>query len=268
MLVRCERCRAAFVVADSLSGPGFRVECGRCLFVFSPRLNSPSQGGPALIVKAIPAKPQRQWKGPLSAVLLLALAAAAFGFWRFRDPRLSSAAAARVAQGDALLLKDDLASLDAAVQLFTEAAHLAPRAALPEARRAFALLLESATQKSLNNADSTRLLQQGIAAAKAAITESPRDPAAQKAVALAYVLSGSPQEAAVFLKGDDSWTAYVRAISDPATAAAELAKIGLVRAEVDEAQLLLPASPRRAKEILTRVLQENPRHELAQILVK
>lgn len=268
MLVRCERCRAAFVVDGSLSGPDFRVECGRCHLVFSPRLNSPSRGEPALAVKAVPPKAQRQWKGPLSALLLLAVAAAGIAFWRARNPRLSAAAAARVAQGDALLLKDDLGSLAGAVQLFTEAAHLAPHAALPEARRAFALLLQSATQKSLEDPDSTRLLQQGIAAARTAIAESPRDPAARQAVALAYVLSGSPREAAALLEGSDSWTSYLRAISDPATAEAALSKVALVRAEVDEAQLLMPASPQRAKEILTRVLQENPRHELARRLMK
>jgi predicted Zn finger-like uncharacterized protein len=268
MLVRCERCRAAFAVPDGLSGPGFRVECGRCLLVFSPRQDGASPDAPALIVKAVPPKAQRQWKGPLSALLLLAVAAAGFAFWRFRNPHLSKAAAARIAQGDALILKDDLASLDGAVQLFTEAAHLAPRAALPEARRAFALLLESATQKSLNDPSATRLLQQGIAAAKAVIAESPRDPAAGQAVALAYVLSGSPQEAQAYLRGNDSWTDYLRAISEPSTARAALEKIGLLRAEVDEAQLLLPVSPQRAKEILTHVLQENPRHELAQRLMK
>ncbi|HEX4384725.1 MAG TPA: MJ0042-type zinc finger domain-containing protein [Myxococcales bacterium] len=264
MLVRCERCRAAFTVQDGLAVPGFRVECGRCLLVFSPRLSTPERDGPALVVKAVPPKPQRQWKGPLSALLLLAVAAAAFGFWRLRNPRVSKAAAARIAQGDALLLKDDLASLDGAVQLFTEAAHLAPRAALPEARRAFALLLQSATEKALDNPDSTRLLQQGIAAAKAAIAESPRDPAARQAVALAYLLSGSPQEAAPFMQSNDLWSNYLRAVGD----AKALEQVALVRAEVDEARLLMPASPQRAQEILARVLQENPRHELARSLAK
>src|SRR6202012_2549611 len=98
-------------------------------------------------------------------------------------------------------------------------------------------------QRSLNNPDSTRLLQQGIAAAKTVIAESPRDPAAQQAAALAYILEGSPQEAGKFVAGRDPWSNYLRATGDPAA----LAKVGLLRAEVDEAQLLLAASPQRAK---------------------
>jgi predicted Zn finger-like uncharacterized protein len=276
MLVRCERCKAAFVVQDGLAAPGFRVECGRCLFVFSPEASDQRNDGPALQIKVLPPKKQSQWKAPLAAILILALAAGGFAFWRLRRPRLSDAAAAKVAQGDALLLRDDLVSLEGAAQLFTEAAHLAPHVALPEAQRAFALLLESSSQRALQNpAASTRLLQQGIAAAKTALSESPREPAAQRAMGLAFVLSGAPQEAARFLSGGDPWTAYVRAaaVTEPARAIAALEAArklepGLLRAEVDEAQLLFVAQPQRARELVSHVLLENPRHELARRLAK
>jgi len=264
------------VVQDGLAAPGFRVECGRCLLVFSPQTGDPRIDGPALVVKVLAPKRQGQWKALLAAVLVLALAVGAFASWRRRTPRLSKAAAARVAQGDALLLRDDLGSLEGAAQLFTEAAHLAPHVALPEAQRAFALLLESSSQRALQNpAAATRLLQQGIAAAKTALSESPRDPAAQRAMGLAFVLSGAPQEAARFLSGGDAWTGYVRAaaLTEPAQAvaafeAAQKLEPKLLRAAVDQARLLLLARPVLAKELLSRVLVENPRHELARLLAK
>ena len=62
---------------------------------------------------------------------------------------LSRGATERMERGRALVLHDDLHSLEQGAALFAEAARLAPGEAGPEAERAFALLLQAATHKDL-----------------------------------------------------------------------------------------------------------------------
>jgi hypothetical protein len=276
MLIRCEKCRALFSLPDVLAAK--QLECGRCKFVFA----LPERGAP----KVAPAKPGQRplaqpkgfdWQAPALLGIAVGLLLFAFFLWRSRAPHLTKAAAARIAQGEKLLLKDDLASLDQAAQLFTDAAHLSPRMALPEAQRALALLLQSSTRTQLQDPAATRYLQQGVAAARTAMKESPLDPAVLRAVALAQVLSGSQKDAAQTLQGagSDAWTEYVRSTAAPeadgALAALDHARKlqpQLLRAEVDEARLVSATAPQRAKDLLSHVLSENPKHELAQRLSK
>src|SRR3954447_6656633 len=96
MLVRCERCRAAFAVPDALRGrQGLQVECGRCLLVFQPRFEK-DRSDPALLVRTIP--PERKsrlagWRTALAAAAVLALLGGGFAqYWRTRPPRLTKAA--------------------------------------------------------------------------------------------------------------------------------------------------------------------------------
>jgi hypothetical protein len=293
MLIRCEKCRALFSLPETVgehAGAGFAgdgqgpkggalmVQCARCQLVFPvPERRGSSAAKPAPVPSNVTQRRSRGWQAPALLAVAVALLIFAFLEWRSQQPHLTQAAAARLEQGEKLLLRDDLASLDQATKLFTDAAHLAPRVAQPEAERALALLLQSQTRTQLQDPAATRYLQQGVAAARAAVREAPRDPIVLRAVALAQALSGAPEDATRTLDSvaSDAWVEYVRATAatEPQSALAALdaalkLQPQLLRAEVDEARLLLPAAPQRAKDLLGHVLSENPRHELAQRLAK
>jgi tetratricopeptide (TPR) repeat protein len=211
--------------------------------------------------------------------------------------------AARVEKARATLLRDDAASLEQAAALFTEAARLAPGAAMPEAERAFALLLQAAADKDLADRleaagkdaagereaharDATRLLQQALAAAKAALDDDPDNPAALRAMALHAALTGGSDHGmlrrAEVLAPRDPWIKYTRAaaaLAGPASrerqdralallSQARQAEPRMLRVQVDAAGISVDrqeAGP--ARELLGRVLQENSRHERARRLL-
>src|SRR5439155_16235952 len=101
---------------------------------------------------------------------------------------------------------DDTRSLEDATRLFTEAARSAPGRALPEAERAFSLLLRAAAHKDLyervpaperdeEGRAAARLLQQGAAAARQAFAEDKDDVAALRAMAFAEAIDGTEDRA-------------------------------------------------------------------------
>src|SRR5205814_2337002 len=126
---------------------------------------------------------------------------------------LPAEAQARMEKARDRLLRDDSASLAQATALFTEAARLAPGESAPEAERAFALLLQAATHKDLASRigallkenppepdrlaqereqhalAATRRMQEGLAAARAALEDDEQDPVALRATALHAALT-------------------------------------------------------------------------------
>lgn len=296
MWIRCQGCQALFALQDGLSSGGkFQVECGRChlLFEVSPaRGHRPPRDLAELPPPPRPAPAWRLWAvaGAAAALLLGA------GLWLRSRSRLPREAVTRVEQARELLLLDDARSLEKATALFTEAARIAAGEAGPEGERAFALLLHGAAWKDLADrlenvpaaapereryaADSERLLQSGLAAAKAALEEDPDDPAALRALALhAAALGVSDQGALERARRNgpgDPWLALVSGLQlrrEPAKAMEALnearrADPRLLRADVELAALSMDQrKPISARKALARVLQANPEHERARRLL-
>lgn len=246
---------------------------------------------------------RRRLRWALGALSLLALAVLGLGL-RARFLGMPREAAARVEKARELLLRDDDKSLIQATALLTEAARMAPGEARPEAERGFAMLLQAAARKDLAERlavaqrdagtqagqmaieretyanEGTRLLQHGVAAAKAALDEDPHDEAALRALALHAALSGDSDKGALAeaekLAPYDPWLHYVKAVSSrrsPDAALAELALLRqaeprLLRAQVEQAALSMDRQePGPARAVLGQVLQANPRHERARRLL-
>jgi hypothetical protein len=246
---------------------------------------------------------------------VLALGALAFVATRAHLGGVSRASQARIERAQQKLLRDDLASLQESTALFTEAARLSPGEARPEAERAFALLLQAATHQDLARRIQTaiqsppagaaappqllqekmphvgselRLVQEGLAAARAALEDDREDPVALRALALHAALTGAsdkgeqPLEQAARLSPGDPWISYTRAAlllsgqpsrekQDGALAALAVARQTeprMLRAKVEVAAISLDrgeAGP--ARLVFSQVLQENPKHERAQRLL-
>ena len=222
---------------------------------------------------------------------LAALVLGALGF-HARFAGLPREAASRVERARELLLRDDTRSLVHATALFTEAARIASGEAMPEAERGFAMLLQAAAfqdlavrlekdpaasvERAAYLRESTRLLQHGSAAAKAALEEDGEDPVALRAVALASALASAPDngalEKAARLAPQDAWVLYVKAVAqrkDPdaartALSQARKAEPRLLRAQVELAGISADKQePGPAREALAKVLQDNPSHDRA-----
>lgn len=317
MLIRCQQCRATFSLQDgvALGAGSFKVECGRCLHVFaaaapektppppSTPAPRPATSGPVEAIagelakapqaphSALPAPPKpaaRSLKPALWASAALLLALAAFTVTRAHLAGVSRATQARMQKARATLLRDDLQSLQEAAALFTDAARRSPGEAQPEAERAFALLLLGGTHLALADHGELRFLQEGLAAAKAALEDDAGDPVALRALALHAALTGAKDEGAAPLDRAaqrapaDPWIGYTRAallLSGPpsreaqdaalaALAVARQAEPRLLRAQVEVAAIVAgrgEAGP--ARLALAQVLQQNPKHERAQRLL-
>lgn len=221
----------------------------------------------------------------LLAVIALAIAAGVVLYRR----GLPRAVEENLRQGREKLLLDDEKSLQEATKLFTEAVRVAPGNAVAEAERAFALLLQASAHKDLamrvpqrdeENRAAARLLQQGAAAARQAIEDDQNAPAALRAIALAEALSAAPEPAAAHAEQaeraapGDPWALYAKAAAAAAgrardraiqaLSAARQAEPRLLRADVDLAGFAIDGGdPAGARELLQRVLRNNPQHERA-----
>ena len=241
-------------------------------------------------------------RGGAVAIAVLALAAA-IAFLAFGRPRGSREAAAKAGEAMEALLLDDDKALEQAGALFGEAARLAPAY---EADRAFALLLRGSAQQDLAERleplsrtdpalvaereallrEGARLVQEGSAAAQAALERAPEDLAGLRAMALSAALtSGNPARwledaqrkapgdplvsvaaAAAALAGGHGGEAQDRALA--ALSAARAAQPRLLRARVDAAALALDRRDLApARQELQGVLEANPRHERAKRLL-
>jgi predicted Zn-dependent protease len=198
-------------------------------------------------------------------------------------------------RGNEILLRDDTRSLQEATKLFTDAARAAPGQAVPEAARAFALLLQAKAHKDLaprlpeaqreeQEKVAAKLLQQGAAAAREALGEDQEAPAALRASALAEALHGKGVEAETHadqadrLAPGDAWTQYVKGASAAAAhkrdravqalASARQLEPRMIRVDVDLAGISLESGDAAgARVLLERVLKENPKHERARRLL-
>ena len=243
----------------------------------------------------------------------VALAALAFGVTRLHLGGLSRAAKQRMEKAREKLLRDDLQNLQEAAALFTEAARLSPGEPRPEAERGFALLLQAATHRDIaDRIDAAvrgaspdqagqllqekaphvraqlRLLQEGLAAARAALEEDAGDEVALRALALHAAVSGTPEKGAQPLEQslqrsrEDAWSSWTRAAlllsgspsresQDRALAALEVAQKAeprMLRAQVEVAAISIDrGESHAARALLDRVLKENPKHERAQRLL-
>ncbi len=238
----------------------------------------------------------------LAVLAIIALVA----FFVLNRPRVPSEAAAKAEQARAALLLDDDASLEQAASLFGEAAKVSPGAPSFEADRAYALLLRgsalqdvaerleplartspSATaERETDLREGGRLVQEGAAAAQAALEQARDELPALRAMALAAALtSGSPQhwlEAADRHGPDDPLVAYARATAElaggrtgeaqeralSALTAARQAEPRLLRAQVEAAVVALDRHDlAAARQSLQGVVEANPRHERAKRLL-
>jgi hypothetical protein len=264
--------------------------------------------------EAPPPLPKRRiW--PWLLVGAVAIALLAFVATRAHLGGVSRESQARMERARQKLLRDDLGSLQESAALFTEAARLSPGEARPEAERAFALLLEAATHQDLARriqaaiqtspagaavppqllqekmphvGGELRLVQEGLAAARAALEDDREDPVALRALALHAALTGAPErgaqplDQAARLTPGDPWVSYTRAAlllsgqpsrekQDGALAALAVARQAeprLLRAQVEVAAISLDrgeAGPARLG--FSQVLHENPKHERAQRLL-
>ena len=322
MLIRCQSCQALFSLQDGVAaaGVGFKVECGRCLNVFEanapPRI-LPERANTPTVQRPVPpdpglGTPSRDTLGRVSregvpkkrrtGLWVAVGAVVALGIALLAELGLGGLprrAQERIEKARLLLLRDDRTSLEQATALFTEAARMAPGEAGPEGERAFALLLQAAAQKDLAGRVSkdegeeltrkaTRSMQEGLAAAKAAVEDDREDSFALRAMALHAALAGAPELGLVSLHRaeivapQDPWIAWTRAalaLSGPparekqdralaALAVAGQAEPRMLRAQVDVAAISLDRQePDPARNVLTRVLKENPQHERAKRLL-
>jgi tetratricopeptide (TPR) repeat protein len=204
---------------------------------------------------------------------------------------LGSSAEERMRKGHEILLRDDTRSLQEATKLFTDAARASPGQAVPEAERAFALLLQAKAHKDLSvrlldaqrdeqEKAAAKLLQQGAAAAREALGEDQEAPAALRAAALAEAISGKADQAEAHAEQadraapGDPWTLYVKGAAAAAgqkrdravqeLSAARQIEPRLIRVDVDLAAISLDAGDRAgARALLEKVLKDNPRHDRA-----
>jgi hypothetical protein len=241
------------------------------------------------------------------AVALVVVTVAALSSWFILNRTgFSRDAAAKAREARAALLLDDDASLERAASLLAEAARAAPGNAALEADRAFALLLRGsakrdiaerrdtaarsdpsmAAEREANLRDGAQLVQEGAAAARAAVDRAGDDVAALRTMALAAALtSGNPHqwlEPAARKGKDDPLVDYVRAVAElaggrdgeaqdraaAAFAAARRIEPRLLRAQVDAAALALDRHDlAAARQHLQAVLEGNPKHERAKVLL-
>ena len=225
------------------------------------------------------------------AVLLGALALALTAFIAVRERGHASTVEEMLRRGRELLLRDDRRSLEEATKLFTDAVRVAPGQAVPEAERAFALLLQAASAKDLarrvapperekQERDAARLLQQGSAAARQALSDDKEEPLAMRAAALGAAVEGKADEAAVQAAQaegaapGDPWVLYVKGaaaaaaqkqdLAVQALSAARQAEPRLLRVDVDLAGIALDGGDAQgARALLVKVLKENPQHDRA-----
>jgi predicted Zn finger-like uncharacterized protein len=326
VLIRCQNCQAIFSLQDGLaaSGAKFKVECGRCLQLFEaaapkralaghpakaplqmPRVPARKPEPPAAVVRSVFERAllrvvtwRRRWIQIAIAVVSASALVVAATHWR-RFAGIPREAEMRLEKARQKLLRDDLQSLEQAAALFTEAARIASGEAVPEAERAYALLLQAATHKDLADRlesaerephvrSANKLLQDGAAAAKAALEEDGDEPGALRAMALYCALANAPERGLRYLdaaekKGPPSaLNAYTRAAltlsgapsrerQDRALAALALARQAeptLLRAQVDMGAIALDRQePGPARAALAKVLEQNPQHERARRLL-
>jgi tetratricopeptide (TPR) repeat protein len=321
MVIECSRCHAIFSLQEGVAaaaGAPFSVECGRCHVVFevvAPQAAAASPAPEAPIAPAVVAvePPEAPLAHTVSAeaeapapapsiaadrasrarwpVLLGILAlASVVGIALHRRERVRELDE-KVRQGRERMLLDDKRSLEDATKLFTEAARSAPGRALPEAERAFSLLLQAAAHKDLydrlpaperdeQGRTAARLLQQGAAAARQAFADDKDDVAALRAMALAQAVAGTADRAVAHAEQAeraaprDAWVLYAKAAAAKASRSHEKAIQALsearqvepkmLRADVDLADISLDrGDPAGARELLERVLRRNPQHERA-----
>ena len=234
---------------------------------------------------AAPRWRRRGWLLVAAAALVLA------AFAVLREWGHASSVEEKVRRGRELLLRDDNRSLEEETKLFTDAARAAPGQAVPEAERAFALLLQAAAAKDLarrltpperdkQEREAARLLQQGAAAALQGLSEDQHEEVALRATALAEALGGKAEEAAAHAEEAergapaDPWTLYAKAAAAAAghlqnsavqalSAAREMQPL-LLRADVDLAAISLDGGDTAgARTLLEGVLRRNPKHERA-----
>ncbi|HUJ29631.1 MAG TPA: hypothetical protein VLW85_26615 [Myxococcales bacterium] len=235
----------------------------------------------------VTARRRRRIRWAAGVALVAALTLLGLGL-RQRFLKLPPQAQARIDKARELLLKDDPGSLQEATALFSEAARLAPGEAMPEGERGFALLLQAAAQSDLamrllaaqkqQEGDelqraATRLLQHGIAAAKAALEDDPDDEAALRAMALGAALTNAADPGPLDrLSPQDPWALYVKAVSQRKSPDAALATLAqarqaeprMLRAQVEIAALAMDRQePGPAREALGQVLQANAQHDRA-----
>ena len=240
--------------------------------------------------------------GAVAAVALLSIAAVVT-IVALGRPRAARDGRAKADQAMEALLLDDDKSLELAAALFGEAARFRP---VVEADRAFALLLRGSAQQDLAERlepisrtdravaaeregllrEGARLVQEGSAAAQAALDHSPEEISALRAIALSSALtSGNPArwlDPAVKIAPDDPLVSLVRATAALAggrtgeaeeralsfLAAVRSAQPRLLRARVDAAALALDRHDlASARQGLQAVVQANPRHERAKRLL-
>jgi len=324
MVIECSRCHAFFSLQEGVvaaAGAPFSVECGRCHAVFEvvpPQAAAASPAPDAPVVPVVPvvvaveppelplvqtgvAEPEAP--GQITSVAadrasrarwpvllgILALASVA-GIALHRRERVRELDE-KVRQGREKMFLDDTRSLEDATRLFTEAARSAPGRALPEAERAFSLLLRAAAHKDLyervpaperdeEGRSAARLLQQGAAAARQAFADDKDDVAALRAMAFAEAVTGTAERAVAHADQAeraaprDAWVLYAKAAAAKANRAHEKAvqalsearqiEPRLLRADVDLADISLDrGDPAGARELLERVLRRNPQHERA-----
>ncbi len=272
---RDERRATADELAFALDPPGPKLQID-----LGPRSSAPPSLRP---------KPKaRSLKTALFLLAALLLAGGAFVATRARLAGLSRTAQVRMLEARRKLLRDDVQSLQEAAALFTKAARQSPDEAEPEGERAFALVLLGGTHLALADHAELRFLQEGLVAAKAALQDDAGDAAALRALALHAALSGTPDQGAGPLDQAarrapaDPWIPYTRAelllASSPtreareaalaALIAARLAEPRMLRAQVGAAAIAVERGEAAAARLeLTRVLQQNPRHERAQRLL-
>ena len=257
-----------------------RATADELAFALDPPGPKPAARGPRPAARGL--------KPALFLLAALLLAAGAFVATRARLAGLSRAAQVRMLEARRKLLRDDVQSLQEAAALFTKAARQSPDEAEPEGERAFALVLLGGTHLALADHAELRFLQEGLVAAKAALQDDAGDAAALRALALHAALSGTPDQGAGPLDQAarrapaDPWIPYTRAellLASPpmreardaalaALIAARLAEPRMLRAQVGAAAIAVERGEAAAARLeLTRVLQQNPRHERAQRLL-
>lgn len=229
---------------------------------------------------------RRRWITGAVALVVAAVAAVVL-YQRGRGSTVEE----KLRRGGELMLRDDARSLQEATRLFTDAARASPGQAVPEAARAFALLLQAQAHKDLaarlpaaereeQERAAAKLLQQGAAAAREALGEDQEAAAALRASALAEAVNGKGDEAEAHAEQadraapGDPWTVYVKGASAAAAhkrdkavqalSAARQMEPRLIRVDVDLAGISLDSGDAPgARVLLERVLKANPKHERA-----
>jgi hypothetical protein len=306
--VQCGRCLKVFEAEAPSKAPPSRLDTPTVQRPVMP-VYRPSDPGVLErkatsdeLVQALTPPPPEPPRQPRKGLWLAVVLVAAVGIALLVEMRLGGLprrALERIEKARELMLRDDRASLEQATALFTEAARIAPGEAGPEGERAFALLLQAAAQKDLAARvpkeeseeyarKATRSMQEGLAAAKAAVEDDRDDTYALRAMALHAALAGAPDLGLVSLHqaevagAQDPWIAWTRAAlalsglpsrerqdrALEALSAVRQLEPRLLRAQVDLAAISIDRQePGPARDALSRVLQENPQHERAKRLL-